>query len=442
MARVEALHASWGGLTARAARVIRPASHEALSLPAGRYLAIGAGRSYGDSALNHGGTLVEAGGMRRILSFDPASGVMRAEAGITLAQILDRAIPLGWFLPVTPGTRFVTLGGAIANDVHGKNHHRAGSFGRYVRALLLARSDGVQRVCSAQENAEWLRATIGGMGLTGLIGWAEIQLMRVASPNVAQETIALAGLADFFTHLDESDARFEYGVAWIDSLAKGASLGRGVLMRANHATADTALQPRATPARRLSLPFTPPISLVNGLSMRAFNAAYRWRATSGAPERTVPWASFFYPLDGVAHWNRAYGRKGMRQHQSVLPRNVAEGAVAQMLALAQQARHASFLTVLKSFGDQPGAGLLSFARPGVTLTLDFAYRGAATDALLAQLDAITLQAGGAVNPYKDGRMSADTFRASFPDWRAILPFLDKNAESCFSNRVELTGNRS
>ncbi|MGL4729170.1 MAG: FAD-binding oxidoreductase [Bosea sp. (in: a-proteobacteria)] len=442
MALLEALQTSWGGMSARAARVIRPANHEALSAPQGRYLAIGAGRSYGDSALIDGGTLIDTHGMRRILSFDPASGIMRAEAGISLAEILECAIPLGWFLPVTPGTRYVTLGGAIANDVHGKNHHRAGSFGRYVTSLLLLRSDGSQRVCSPHENAAWLNATIGGMGLTGVIGWAEIQLLRVTSPDVRQETIPLGRLADFFSHLDESDARFEYGVAWLDSLAKGASLGRGVLMRANHATASEPGRAMAKPARVLSLPFTPPISLVNGLSMRAFNAAYRWRATSGPAERLVPWASFFYPLDGVAHWNRAYGPKGLRQHQSVLPRNGAENAVSEMLMVAQAAGHASFLTVLKSFGDRPGAGLLSFARPGVTLTLDFAYRGAATDALLERLDAITLAAGGAVNPYKDGRMSADTFRASFPEWRNILPFLDPHAESCFSNRVGLTGSRA
>jgi FAD/FMN-containing dehydrogenase len=374
-------------------------------------------------------------GMNRILAFDPASGVMRAEAGVTLAGILERAIPLGWFLPVTPGTRFVTLGGAIANDVHGKNHHRAGSLGRHVRALSLVRSDGTLRICSPDQYSDWLCATIGGMGLTGLIGWAEIQLMRVSSPDVMQESLKLAKLSDFFDRLDETDARFEYGVAWLDSLASGTSLGRGVMMRANHAPSG-ATQPGH---RRIALPFTPPVPLVNRLTMRAFNTLYRWRALAGPPEKTVPWASFFYPLDAVAHWPRAYGPRGLRQHQSVLPRMTAESAVAQLLEAARAAGHASFLTVLKSFGTMPGAGLLSFARPGVTLTLDFAYRGSVTDALLDRLDALTLEAGGAVNSYKDARMSAGTFRASFPNWRDFLPFLDPLAESRFSRRVGLTG---
>ena len=429
-------YASWGGLKANAARVMRPAAHESLAVPQEPYLAFGAGRSYGDSGLPAGGCLVDMQGMNRILSFDPASGVLRAEAGATLATILERAIPLGWFLPVTPGTRFVTLGGAIANDVHGKNHHRAGSFGKHVRALSLVRSDGTSRICSPDQDSDWLNATIGGMGLTGLIGWAEIQLMRVASPDVMQESLPLARLSDFFDRLDETDARFDYGVAWLDSLARGSSLGRGVMMRANHAAEAT---PQASTPRRLSVPFTPPVPLVNRLTMRAFNSLYRWRALSGPAERIVPWASFFHPLDAVAHWPRAYGPRGLRQHQSVLPRDGAERAVAQLLEAARAAGHASFLTVLKSFGNMPGAGLLSFARPGVTLTLDFACSGAATDALLDRLDAITLKAGGAVNPYKDARMSADTFRSSFPNWRDFLPFLDPLAESAFSRRVGLTG---
>ncbi len=435
------LPASWGGLTARPSRILRPADHEALRAPTEPFLAHGAGRSYGDSALIAGGTLIDMTGMRRILAFDPATGILRAEAGVTLADILERAIPLGWFLPVTPGTRHVTLGGAIANDVHGKNHHRAGSFGAHVTALSLIRSDGARMICSPTENANWLAATIGGMGLTGLIGWAEIRLARVPSPHVMQEAVPLACLSDFFGHIDDSDAGFEHVVAWIDSLATGRALGRGVLLRGNHADpqSDPKAGQRGLSGPLLSLPFTPPMPLVNRLSMRAFNAAYRWRALAAPRTRIVPWQSFFYPLDAIAHWNRAYGPKGLRQHQSVLPRATAEAAVAAMLAAAQAAGHASFLTVLKSFGEKPGAGLLSFARPGVTLTLDFAYRGAKTDALLAQLDTITLAAGGAVNPYKDARMSAETFRASFPDWQKALPYLDPCARSLFSERVGLTG---
>ncbi|MCW5695715.1 MAG: FAD-binding oxidoreductase [Bauldia sp.] len=428
--------ASWGRfpLAAQESVLLRgstPALPEGDARP---LLPYGNGRSYGDTCLNDGGILLDCRGMDRILAFHADTGVIRAEAGVLLSDIIATALPAGWFLPVTPGTRFVTLGGAIANDVHGKNHHVAGTFGEHVRRFELLRSDGTRRICSPGENADWMRATIGGMGLTGVVTWAEIQLRRVSGGLVDQSTIKLANLDDYFAIADESDAAFEYTVAWIDSLAGGANLGRGRLMRANHAAAAGGRTVR-TAEPWLTVPFTPPFAALNRLSLRVFNGVLYAKQRRREVRGDVPLLKFFYPLDGVGRWNRLYGPRGLLQHQSVIPNPVARDAVADLLKTSQRAGSGSFLTVLKRFGDRPAAGILSFPRGGVTLTLDFANRGAKTEALLAELDRITMAAGGRVNPYKDGRMSAATYAGSFPDWRDILPFKDPRFSSSFWRRV-------
>jgi FAD/FMN-containing dehydrogenase len=427
-------YASWGGLQRAPAAVLTPASAGELRLPSGRYLAYGAGRSYGDSCFPADGTLIDMRGLSRLLAFDRETGVVRVEAGMLLGDLIGHLGGSGWFPPVVPGTRFVTIGGAIANDIHGKNHHAAGSFGRHVRAFELLRSDGRRLVCSAEANPELFAATIGGMGLTGVVLWAEIGIKRVRSPDVVQYAEPISSLGDFFRLAEAADRR-EYAVAWIDSLATGGNLGRGVMLSADHAASGQGDAP--SPAR-FAVPFQPPVGLINRLSLKVFNIAYRWNALRRAGPQPVGWRPFFFPLDAVGHWNRLYGPRGLRQHQSVVPMAGAEQAVRALLEATHRAGEGSFLTVLKVFGDRPSPGLLSFARPGVTLTLDFPYRGAGTDRLLARLDEITLAAGGAVNPYKDARMSAETFRASFPNWAGIRPLLDANARSLFSVRVGLT----
>jgi FAD/FMN-containing dehydrogenase len=424
---------SWGRVSASVPQIVVPQGRAAL--PAGSYLPIGLGRSYGDTALPDG-TAVLTAGLNRILSFDVETGRLVAQAGVSLAAILDHVMAAGWFLPVLPGTRFVTLGGALANDIHGKNHHVAGSFGAHCLSLELLRSDGQRLNCSTSENAGLFAATIGGMGLTGLITHAEMQLVKVPSPWVVQERIRFDDLGGFFALADESHARFEYAVAWIDALASGASLGRGVFLRGNHAPEGA---PIATlDPRQIPFPVDPPFALINRLTLTGFNAAYRnipWRRHSTSLVRPE---SFFFPLDKVANWNRAYGPRGLRQFQCVIPLESARAAVAKMLTTAQQAGHGSFLTVLKLFGPRRSPGILSFPRPGATLTLDFPCQGKATDALLGALDAITLEAGGAVNPYKDARMSRAVFEASFPHWADMLPYLDPDARSLFSSRIGLT----
>lgn len=425
---------SWGGIAARNSDLVDPT--EWIAAP-GRHvrpvLAHGNGRSYGDSCLNDGGGLIAARRLDRIIAFDAGSGLITCEAGVLLDAVLNLVVPAGWFLPVTPGTCLVTVGGALANDVHGKNHHRAGTFGRHVRAFELIRSDGSRLTCSPEANAELFRATIGGMGLTGLIRRVTLQLAPIASADMMQEAIRFDGLDRFFAIAAESDATHDYTVAWIDSLASGSRLGRGVFFRANHAPASQA--PSLKARRPLSFPVTPPFPLINGLSLRVFNTLYRAAQPATPEPRRVAFRPFFYPLDRVANWNRAYGPKGLRQFQCAVPMGQARQAVEAMLRRTLAAGEASFLTVLKLFGDVASPGMMSFPIPGATLTLDFPHRGERTLKLLDELDRIAIEAGGRVNPYKDARMSPASFEASFPHWRDFARHIDPGFSSDFWRRV-------
>ena len=399
----------------------------------GPVLAHGNGRSYGDSCLNDGGRLILGRSLDRILAFDRETGLVTCEAGVLLDDLLDLVVPAGWFPPVTPGTCFVTIGGALANDVHGKNHHRAGTFGRHVRAFELVRSDGRRLTCAPDINVDLFAATIGGMGLTGLITQVTLQLMPVASAEMMQETIHFEGLDRFFALAAQSDATHDYTVAWIDALASGTHFGRGVFFRANHAPASPRQPSR--PRRSLSFPVTPPVPLINGLTLRAFNMLYRTMQPRSPEPLCIAYRPFFYPLDRVRNWNRAYGPNGLRQFQCAIPMTHARDAVEEMLRRTQAAGEASFLTVLKLFGDVPSPGMMSFPIAGATLTLDFPNRGARTEKLLDELDRITIAAGGRVNPYKDARMSPATFDASFPHWRDFAGHIDPGFSSSFWRRV-------
>ncbi len=397
----------------------------------GAFLPAGNGRSYGDSGLNQTGTLADMRYSARILGFDPHTGMLDAEPGVFLWQVIDKVAPHGWFLPVTPGTRFVTLGGAIANDVHGKNHHRRGTLGAHVAALTLVRSDGVHRIDRASR-PDLFSATIGGMGLTGIITHVRMAMMRVASPDVIEVRRPFVRLADYFDMAPGADADNEYAVAWLDQLHGE----RGILMTANHAP-DGRYKP--VPHKpRLSVPFDLPFAAINSVSLKAFNAAFHAakRIGAGKPRRSS-WQSYFYPLDAVGNWNRLYGPGGLFQHQSVIPHDAAREAVPAMLAASRKAGQASFLTVLKRFGAVGSPGLMSFPIPGYTLTLDFPNRGARTLELLAELDAITIAAGGRVNPYKDARMAPQTFAASFPQWRRLEALRDPALVSDFWRRTAL-----
>jgi FAD/FMN-containing dehydrogenase len=443
---------SWGNYPKVDHAAVIPLYWRHLELPhvAGTMLPGGLARSYGDSCLNEGGTLLATTGLDRLIAFDRESGVIRCEAGASLQQLLELVVPAGWFLPVVPGTAHVTVGGAIANDVHGKNHHVACSFGHHVRRFELLRSDGSRTICAADANAELFRATVGGLGLTGLITWAELQLRRVSSSMFDVETIRMDGLDHFF-ELSKTGVRdefpgkeslrgnssltpvFEYTVAWVDALARGDSIGRGIFMRANHAT--TPGPAVESSASHLSVPFDFPAAVLNRHSVALFNALYRSRAGREWRASREHFTKYLFPLDGIARWNRMYGARGFFQHQSVVPRASAAAKLREMLGAVAAAGEASFLTVLKVFGDREPAGMLSFARPGVTLALDLPMRGAATLALLERLDAIVRDAGGAIYPAKDARMAPETFRASFPQWQAFERHIDPAFSSSFWRRV-------
>lgn len=350
-----------------------------------------------------------------------------------LSDIILHCGPSGWFLPVTPGTKHVTLGGAIANDVHGKNHHLSGSFGCHVEWLDLARSDGVTRRCSLRENPDLFSATIGGMGLTGHISRAAIRLMKVPGVNVAEKVTPFASLDGYFDLAEQADETNEYAVAWIDQSAGGAAAGRGLLFTGNHVEGPFVPHGRAI----LGVPFTPPVSALNGLSVRVFNTLYRFAKGRDPRVKTTHYNPFFYPLDGVANWNRLYGPRGLHQHQSVIPFVAARRIIPQLLQVSRDAGQASFLTVLKRFGSVRSPGILSFSRPGYTLTLDFPHRGKKTLQLLDMLDAMTVGCGGSVNPYKDSRMSPRTFRESFPEWQRVEALRDPAFLSAFWARTAM-----
>jgi FAD/FMN-containing dehydrogenase len=428
---------SWGGIISRHKNVVYPEKREGFTLPQGPWLGYGNGKSYGDSCFPADGTLVDMRRLNRIISFDPGSGILICEAGALLGDIIKYIAPLGWFPPVLPGAQHVTVGGALANDIHGKNHHQAGTFGCHVRSFTLLRSDRDMSLCSAAENSELFHTTIGGMGLTGLITTVELQMMKVPSTDIMQEALPLNTLTDFFRLAAESDETHPYSVAWIDSLATGNALGRGVFLRGEHAPQNNQIMIQKKNSW-LRVPFTPPLSLINRPSLKIFNTLYRAKTLSKQGPQRVGYSSFFFPLDAVAYWNRIYGPKGLRQHQCVLPLAMAESTIRTMIEQTHRAKHGSFLTVLKLFGDRPSPGLLSFPRAGATLTLDFPYRGAATDALLDALDALVMQAGGAINPYKDAHMSAKTFKKSFPRFNEYKQFIDPMVASGFSSRVGLT----
>lgn len=396
-------------------------------------LAFGNGRSYGDSCLNAQGELLMTRGLDRFLNFDPETGLLVCESGVLLADILRLFVPQGWFLPVTPGTRYVTVGGGIANDVHGKNHHVAGTFGMHVERFELLRSDGTRLTCSRADNPGLFAATIGGLGLTGLITWVALRLRRIANPWIDAETVRFRNLDGFFELSDESDRDYEYTVSWIDCSGRGKRLGRGLFMRGNHApsSAPTGLHRN----REFTFPFVPPLSLVNPLSLKIFNTLYYHKQLATETRVLQHYEPFFYPLDGILEWNRMYGPKGFFQYQCAIPMASGREATAQLLEAIGRSGLGSFLAVLKRFGSPVSPGLMSFPLHGVTLALDFPNRGPRLHALFERLDAIVRESGGRLYPAKDGRMDGSLFRAGYPQCQAFSEWIDPGFSSSFWRRV-------
>ena len=413
--------AGWGRHPVCRAAVARP---ERLRLPrAGRVLPRGLGRSYGDAAVPASAqTLVlETVRADRILAFEPSTGALTCEAGLSLAEILRVFVPRGWFTPVSPGTKFVTLGGCVASDVHGKNHHRDGSFGGFVSRLVLETADGRLVECGPDRERELFLATVGGMGLTGLITEATIRLKPIETPWMFVETEPAAGLTEMLDRLRHSGKDWPYTVGWIDCLATGSGLGRGIVIRGRHASRDEAPGLRLRESTARAVPFDGPAWLLSPTLMRAFNTAYyqiQCRRTGG---RFVSQDAFFYPLDSLRDWNRLYGRHGFLQYQCVVPRAAGAPVLSEMLDCLSRAGAASFLAVIKDFGPESDA-YLSFPLEGTTLALDLPYRGPATEALVHQLNATVIRAGGRIYLAKDAATRREDFERMvprLPEWRRV-----------------------
>jgi FAD/FMN-containing dehydrogenase len=424
----------WGRFPVESCNVYRPESRRQLAaiLESGAqpsFISSGLGRSYGDAALNGCAGVIRHTKLNRFLAFDAQAGVLECEAGASLAEILQYFLPRGFFLSVMPGTKFVTVGGAIAADVHGKNHHQDGTFANFVLDFNLLTPAGEKLICSPTNNAEIFWATLGGMGLTGIILSARIRLRPVDSAWVLVDYQKAANLEDALGRMAESDVRYEYSVAWIDCLAMGRHMGRAVLMRGNHAPAKELpariRHPLAEPSRlRWSLPFDFPSLALNSLTVHAFNSFY-YGVHRNAGAQLVDFENFFYPLDAIEHWNRLYGRRGFVQYQVALPLEGGLEGLKLLLTRLAQSRRASFLAVLKSFGKH-NPGLLSFPIQGYTLALDLPVaRGLIP--LLHELDRMVLDYGGRIYLAKDAVTTAQSFAAMYPkleQFRTIKGKLD------------------
>ncbi len=428
---------SWGRVVRASHRVARPRFADELpalvsGLSAGDpALPIGLRRSYGDSNLNPEGRVIDMTGLDRVISFDRATGIVRAEAGLSLSQALQLLVPAGWFLPTTPGSRFVTLGGAVANDVHGKNHHSAGSFGASITRLRLLRTDGSAHELGPGEAL--FHATIGGLGLTGIIEWVEFRAVRIPSTDLDAQDAEFTHVRDYFDLAADAHARFEHTMAWVDCLSGGARLGRGVLSMANWRDHGGLVPHREEPRR--AMPVDAPGFALNSVAVRAFNSVFHDLKRMRAGPYVSHYEPFLYPLDAIANWNRLYGRDGFYQYQCVLPPATARDGITELLKVIAASGQASFLAVLKDFGAHAPAGLMSFPMEGTTLALDFRNQGERTLTLMADLDSIVLSAGGRLYPAKDGRISPAMFAAGFPKLQDFRGYVDPGLSSAFWRRV-------
>ncbi len=387
----------------------------------------GLGRSYGDAAINSGGGVLDYSRLNRMIAFDPETGILECEAGVSLAEILETFVPRGYFLSVLPGTKFVTVGGAIANDVHGKNHHRDGTFGHFVESFELLTPMGELMTCSQEQNSDVFWATVGGVGLTGLIVTARIRLQRVESAYVLVDYLRARNIDDALDEIAASDERYQYSVAWVDCLSKGAALGRSVLMRGNHASRAAA--PGSDPfhvrgQRQKAIPFDFPRIVLNPWSIKAFNAVFYGNPKHTRLGQAVDYNSYFCPLDSIHHWNRMYGKRGFAQYQVTFPLDQRRGLIG-LLEKISQSSCASFLAVLKRLG--PGnPGLLSYPCDGYTITFDIPMRRDLRS-LLHGFDRHVLDCGGRLYCAKDAMALPETFAAMYPrldEFRQIKARLD------------------
>jgi decaprenylphospho-beta-D-ribofuranose 2-oxidase len=439
----------WGRTSPSAAGVTRPgavaAVAEALRTAGPRgVLPRGLGRSYGDVAQNAGGTILDMTAMGGVVNLDLADGILTVMAGESLDRILRATVPQGWFLPVTPGTRYVTVGGAIANDIHGKNHHHAGSIGNHLVSFELVLPTGAVVTVGPQDDPDLFEATLGGMGLTGVITRATLRMLPIATSRVRQDTDRCADLDQLMALMDAEDDGYRYSVAWIDCLARGASLGRGILTRGDHAEIEDLphahrLDPlKYAPSARVGVPAFMP-GVMTPMASRAFNELWFRRAPARERGRPVPIAPFFHPLDAVRNWNRLYGRRGFVQYQFVVPFG-EDAVIRRVVETLANAGCPSFLAVLKRFG--PSRGMLSFPIPGWTLALDIPVGVRDLAAMLDGLDRRVVDAGGRVYLAKDSRLDPASLRAMYPElsrWQEVRERVDpqRRLRSDLERRLDL-----
>lgn len=392
----------------------------------------GQGRSYGDVNLSSDAQTVLTDHYRYFHSFDPVTGILECESGVLLKEIQDIFIPQGWMLPVTPGTQLISVGGAIANDIHGKNHHVRGNFGHHVLEFKLLRSDLKILTCSRTQNPELFFATLGGVGLTGVILTVKIQLLALQSDQLDVEYLNFKGIFEFLKIAKLSEP-WEYTVSWIDCLS-GKNV-RGIFIRANHhKRSETKINLNFHKTKNKKIPFTPPISCINLLSLKVFNHLY-YELNKKPRSIQQHLYQFQYPLDAIENWNVLYGRKGFYQYQCVIPTTDAQDAIEEILDLIYAAQQGSFLVVLKSFGAIQSEGFLSFPMEGLTLALDFPNLGEKTLKLFERLDQVVLQAKGRLYLAKDARMSRDMFLQTYPQAEQFKAYRDPAISSDMSKRL-------
>lgn len=399
------------------------------------FLAHGMGRSYGDSCLNS--NLILTRRLNNFISFDSITGVLECEAGVLIKDINDLTIPLGWMLAVSPGTQFVTVGGAIANDVHGKNHHFFGSFGSTLLSISVQRTDGELIDCGPNFNHLWFEATIGGIGLTGVITKAKLQLRKIIGSVVEAEVIPFTSLKEFISISNDSVNDWEHTVAWVDCFSANYKFQnhysvKGIFKRAKF---DKTLVDKSPKSRQIVFPINPPFSLVNQMTSTIFNHLYFFKLANLKGSNFSHIQSFLYPLDDVKNWNQAYGKKGFYQYQCLIPFDTALDALYEILMQTSIEKMGSFLTVIKVFGNQSSIGMLGFPGPGITLAIDFPNLGVKTLKFLDKLDLIVKQSGGKLYLAKDARMSRTFFENMYPRFEEFLKFRDPGLSSFMSQRL-------
>ncbi|HEV2613526.1 MAG TPA: FAD-binding oxidoreductase [Gammaproteobacteria bacterium] len=407
----------WGRYPVQSCNLMRPEKYADLHAYTDSCIARGQGRSYGDASLNHDHAVILTEKLNRFIRFDQKTGIITAEAGLALIDLLTVIVPAGWFVPVTPGTQFVSLGGCVAADVHGKNHHRVGSFGQHALNLKLILADGSHITCSPSENTEIFFATVGGMGLTGIIGEVTLQLIPIKSQFMAVQHHAVTDLAEMGIYDDD------YSVTWLDTERE-----RGIVMTAHHADGSLKLN-----ADKNKTGLRPPSFLLNHYSIRLFNYLY-FQKNSRKSNFSSDYKPYFYPLDKITDWNKMYGKQGFVQYQCVFPKQAALIGIHEILKIMKKNNTVSFLSVLKRLGKSSG-GLLSFPMEGLTLAMDIAFNSS-TLKLLKEFDQIVLAHQGRVYLAKDACLSPESFRAMYPQYEKFAEIKHKiDPQNIFSSSL-------